>query len=197
VKPSDKIQDGLRDPAFMLQVDLCGWEETKNPTYIWEAIDRCERHGMPYPREVHQYLAEVAQRMCSAEARKATDLARVLPKLLGFHKGRGPGRLLDPDNVDADRMNLALLFATALEEQALRGARLNASAALRTALEKLPPSFQQTNDKTLKRWIEEATSLPHRARTAAEWRSDLRWHYNSILQLGEIIRETISRNKVM
>jgi len=111
---------GIDDPDLQIDVRLGLWEDMHNPAYLWQAIGICIKYGRVLPPAVMDYLADVAARMSSPEARAAKDLHKVLPSILGFPaKGPGPGRLLDPDAAAGDRddRKLAMLFAVELEQR--------------------------------------------------------------------------------
>jgi hypothetical protein len=175
-------------PDFQIQMEVSKWKETRNPVYLWNAVSICTDHKKPLPSPVLDYLAEVAQRIRSKEARECSDLRKVLPKIMGFpEKGRGPGRLLDPGPAatEGDWVHLAVLFGIELE----RGQKI--TAALRNAASKLPNSVQSANDKTKIVWIEKALDLEHRSRTAAEWQSDLRSRFHNLARwIEQAFRET-------
>jgi hypothetical protein len=155
----------LRHPLFQVRLNLSGWELERNPVHIWRTIAVCTRHEMPLPPPVLAYLADVAQRM--GEAQTAKDLRAVLPGIMGFSKGRGPGRLFDPGATDPDRLDLAVLFGIDLKLNPKAGV----SEALRRAAERVSPAFANAHERTLKAWVVEALSLDPRPRTTAQWRS--------------------------
>jgi hypothetical protein len=167
----------IRDPDLNIRADRSGWEETGNPVYVWQAVAVCTQHKKPLPDWIITYLAEVAQRMTSADARAAKDLRKVLPKIMGFTPSHGPGRPLDPDGGGHDALSLAIrchalslaiLFATEIEKG------LKPSAAIRKAAAALPDDVASRDERTLMRWMMQAAGLERRPRTNAEWREALR-----------------------
>jgi hypothetical protein len=178
----------LNHPAFQVRMNLSLWHHTGNPTYIWRVIGACIKHEVALPASVLAYLAEVVRRM--DEARTAKDLRAVLPEIMGFNKARGPGRLLDPDDTDSDRLDLAVLFGIELKTDP----KVSISEALRRAAEKVSATFQGTREKTLKAWVVEALSLDPQPRTKAQWRSAV---FDALDQIALSIcseTETVSRN---
>jgi len=83
---------------------LAGWQHTGNPVYIWRAIDIYAKNSTLLPPAVFDYLSATARRMDKARATK--DLRSALPVIMGFRTKRGPGRPLDPDSTDPDRLDL-------------------------------------------------------------------------------------------
>ena len=112
-------------------------------------------------------------------------MRKVLPSILGFpDKKRGPGRLLDPDDVDPDKFSLAILFFTEIEQGR------EPDEALANATRKLPPRFASAELKTLKRWVAQAMKLDDEPTTAADWRSALRSGFSDLLTLLNIVEES-------
>jgi hypothetical protein len=157
------------DPEHRL-VDLGRqWLEGDNPRHprlAWEAISICSSHKLPIPAWVSDYLAEVAGRMESAEAR---DLRAELPEILGFPAKRGPTSPL-PAETAVDRSMFAHLFAARIE----RGD--NISDALDMAVLALDPSDTTRDELTLLHWAAKHFGFQPTPRTPASWiRAMKRW----------------------
>jgi hypothetical protein len=183
----------LRDPDFRIRADRSQWEETGNPVYVWEAVAVCAERKRPFPEWVVDYLGGVAQRMTSADTRAATDVRKVLPKIMGFPAKPGPGRPLDPDGgKPEDALLLAVLFAAELEFDK----RLTPSAALRKAAAHadLPVDVASRDDRTLLRWVMQAAGLEHKPRTNADLRAALRSRFGAFATLIEEESARISRD---
>jgi hypothetical protein len=164
------------------------WEKTANPVYVWEAIQLCTDANWPLPPWVSTYLAAVANRMLSHEARRSPDLRRVLPSILGFRgrAKRGPGRPLDPDAGTDDRMHFALRFAI----EVCKGRE--PPHALTEACNVLDARCADKDIKTLWRWLKEEFGLTEMPRTNLEWRTAARDHYTPFFRLIEKkFRETV------
>jgi hypothetical protein len=182
----------LRNPEFMLKVSHSGWEETVNPFYTWNAIKICGDHGLPLPPWVCAYLFKVAENMASEEARRATDLRDVLKSILGFPgKGRGPGRLLDPDP-RAD----SLIFAAAFAAEIWSGREpLDAFAA---ACDKVDPAVADRDDKTLWGWLADEFALTARPKTNLEWRTAVDAKFVPFITgVVALCEEMVSRNRAV
>jgi hypothetical protein len=185
--PVDKWIATIRSPNFRIRSCRSGWEETGNPVYVWETIAICTEHKKPLPDWVMDYLAAAARRMSSADARAATDLRKVLPKIMGFPaKPSGPGRPLDPDGGKPDdAILLAILFATEIE----RGLRPSAALRKAAAHDDLPADVTSRDERTLLRWVMQAVGLERRPRTSAEWREALRSHLGDLGALVALIEQ--------
>jgi|SRR5271166_4381435 len=93
--PSDHVAEAHRRRI----ADLVQSMESKNPLYVWLAIDRCIEAGIPFPDWVLAYLKRSAGRlkemMSGAMPAGCGDVAReaeAVGKALGFGaKGRGRG----------------------------------------------------------------------------------------------------------
>jgi hypothetical protein len=176
----------MRDPGFNIRTCRSGWVETRNPVYVWEAVAVCTEHKKPLPDWIMAYLAEVAQRMTSDDAKAATDLREVLPRIMGFpaSERHGPGRRLDPGGgKHEDALSLAVLFAIEIEHG------LKPSEALRKVAAKLPPDIINRDERTLWRWLMKEVGLKCRPRTNAEWRAALRSHFKAYLSLLDFIEQ--------
>jgi hypothetical protein len=175
----------IRDPGLNIRACRSGWEEEKNPIYVWETIGICTKHKKPLPGWVVSYLADVAQRMTSDDAKAATDLREVLPRIMGFPAAErhGPGRRLDPHGGRYDAMSLAILFAIEIEHG------LKPSEALRKAAAGLPPDITNRDERTLWRWLMQEVGLKRRPSTNAEWRAALRSHFKASLSLLDFIEQ--------
>jgi hypothetical protein len=93
----NNAQAMLKDRRMRLEASRLAWDDTANPVFVWEAIKTCTDQNWRLPDWVSVYLAAVAERMTAEPARKAPDLRKILPTVLGFpKKNRGSGRLLEP-----------------------------------------------------------------------------------------------------
>ena len=125
---SIRVRTLLNQPSFQVRMALAGWHTHNNPVYIWQALGICIKHDMALPTAALDYLAATSRRMHKARATK--DLRSALLGIIGFPaKGPGPGRPLDPDSTDPDRLDLAILFGIELEGDA----RISIGTALRRA----------------------------------------------------------------
>jgi len=147
---------------------LAGWQHTGNPVYIWRAIDIYAKNSTLLPPAVFDYLSATARRMDKARATK--DLRSALPVIMGFRTKRGPGRPLDPDSTDPDRLDLAILFGIELESDT----KASVGVALRRAAGRVSHAYAKAHERTLKGWVAEALALDPRPRTKAEWRAAVR-----------------------
>src|SRR5262245_55042816 len=97
--PHEEVIKLTNNPDYRIRSLLARWGSTKNPVFIWKVIATCAGHKKHPPDDVWFYLTDVARCMTSEEARRSSDLRKILPEIMGFpKKGRpGPGRLLDPD----------------------------------------------------------------------------------------------------
>ena len=169
----DWLKDRIERPEFMLRVALGSWQETDNPAYVWWAIELCTRSDqIEFPHWVREYLAECAQRMSSPDAAGASDLRKVLPRIMGFPVKRGRGRLLDLGA--EDYATPAMRFAIEIE----KGAK--PTAALHTAFEALDAKIaDKMDDKTFLSHIKKFFGVPNAPRTNADWKRAIRkWFQN-------------------
>jgi hypothetical protein len=169
----DWLKDRIERPEFMLQVALGSWQETHNPAYVWWAIELCTSSDkIEFPNWVREYLAKCAQRMSSPDAAAASDLRKVLPRIMGFPAKRGRGHLLDLGA--EDYATSAMKFAIEIE----RGAR--PTQALRSAFEALDAEIaDRMDDKTLQSHIKNFFGIPKAPRTNIEWKRAIRaWFEN-------------------
>jgi hypothetical protein len=138
----------------------------RHPRLAWEAISICSSHKLPIPAWVSDYLAEVAGRMGSADAR---DLRAVLPMILGFPPKPGPTSPL-PAETAVDRSMFAHLFAARIE----RGD--NIPDAIDVAVLALDPSDTTRDELTLLHWAAKHFGFQPTPRTPASWiRAMKRW----------------------
>jgi hypothetical protein len=145
------------------------WEGTKNPYFVWQAIDTCSALQWELPDWVRAYLAGCARRMVSEDTVQASDLRKILPEVLGFPRKRGPGSLLKPDGDAAKYFESAVVFATEIENGA------KPSAALRTASEYLDKKVaDKIDDKTLRSHIKKLFGVANAPRTNADWKREIR-----------------------
>jgi hypothetical protein len=56
------------------------WEGTKNPYFVWQAIDTCSALKWELPDWVRAYLAGCAGRMVSKDTVQASDLRKILQR---------------------------------------------------------------------------------------------------------------------
>jgi hypothetical protein len=175
---SQKVIRLLRDPDFMLDATFSRWDETKNPYYAWEAINRCTTHKKQLPTWVVDYLSACAERMMSDKAQQSNDLRKILPWILAFPAKRGPGKLLNPDHDPDDKMIFALRFAIEIENGK------KPSIARSEAAKYLPRHRgDRIDDKTLQRWLKEYFHLARTPRTITEWKLAMRAHYDDFYTL--------------
>jgi hypothetical protein len=181
----------IRDPDFWIRMYRSGWEKTASPVYAWQAVAVCTEHKKPFPDWVMGYLAVVAKRMASDDARAAKDLRAVLPGIMGFPaKPSGPSRPLDPSaqGKNYNVLLLKLLFASAIEEGR------EPSEALDNALASLPSDIADRDDKTLWRWLMLDLDLKRKPSTNAEWKTALRVQFGSFLAFMENMEDKVSRD---
>jgi hypothetical protein len=157
---------------------------TGNPVYVWEAIAVCAEHNMPLRDWIISYLADVAERMTSDDARASTDLRAILPGIMGFSTKPGPGRLLNPDDDPDDKLLFAIRFAIEIEKgkkpsQALRDASTNVLSADLRVDDRTLLRWSNADDRTLRGWVKKVLYLPpqNAPRTNAEWKAVLRRHF--------------------
>src|ERR1700730_18056223 len=92
------LKDWVSNPDIALPHLQSDWEDTKNPFFVWSAINVCDLNQRELPDWVRAYLASCARRMVSEDAVQKSDLRKILPGVLGFpQKKRGPGPLLRPE----------------------------------------------------------------------------------------------------
>jgi hypothetical protein len=172
-----------RDPDFRLDTFLCAFADTANPYYMWQALDVCLKHKREIPGWLTAYLAECIDRMESDRAKKASDLARVLPWVFGFSKKSGPGNLLDPDRDPdrSDKLSFALHFAIKIEQ----GER--PSAALMSPCDEVldQERAEKITEKTLKSWLIKHFRLKKWPRTNSEWNEIAREHFCPVVTFIE------------
>ena len=107
----------VRDPDFTLDLFAQCFAADGNPYYAFMAIGICRKHGKQFPDWVNAYLDQVVERMESDEAKETDDLREVLPKIFGFPKRRGPGKLLNPGNNNPNRYLFAMRFKSLLMQK--------------------------------------------------------------------------------
>jgi hypothetical protein len=175
----------LRKPDAILPYLRSDWEGTKNPYFVWEAIDICNTRQWELPDWVRAYLVSCARRMMSEDAVQASDLRKILPEVLGFPRKRGPGNLLKPDGDVGKYFSAAVMFAVEIEKGA------EPSAALRTASEYLDKEVaDKIDDKTLRGHIRKLFGVKNAPRTNADWQREIgAWYATSFGQIRKEYRE--------
>jgi len=158
-----------------LDIPLGCFANTGNPYYAWQAIRICVKHKKKFPDTLLTYLGACADRMLSDEARKAGDVRKMLPGILGFPSKFGPGNLLDPDDDPDDRLGFALRFMVKLAQDEKPTVALENAAAEILGKE----CADRVDDKTLRRWILEEFNLQNWPRTPAEW-DEMKLHVRDI-----------------
>lgn len=155
---------GLSNPDFKIAGCRAGAEETGNPFYIWLAAEICIATKREFPGWVLDYLKQCAVRMRSPEARKHSDLRKMLPWVLGFpSKGkRGPGNPLDPD-LGRPHLHFVLQFSAYIY------CGVDPTTALHEACNDVFED-DDINDATLQRWVKKHYGLKTWPRTFDEWR---------------------------
>ena len=182
------LKEWISDPDIALPHLQSDWEDTKNPYFVWEAIEFCDAHQLEFPDWVRAYLASCARRMVSEDTVGASDLRKILPEVLGFpRKKRGPGNLLRPEGDGVEYMVQAMVFAVEIE----KGAK--PSVALHTASQSLGKKVaDRIDDKTLLNKIKTFFRLKNATRTNADWKRDIRARMKTFLLLEKEFRETSS-----
>ena len=182
----DEFKKRISDPDLMFLSFLNGWENTRNPYYVWNAIHLCTEHNRQFPEWVLLYLAECSTRMLAPDAKKSNDLRKILPSILGFPAKRGPGKPLDPDQDPNDVMELAIRFAIEIEKG------MDPPAARREATKYLPRRrADKIDDKTLQVWLKKHFGLKKSPRTNAEWKYILHRFYGHFVKvISAKFRET-------
>jgi hypothetical protein len=180
------LKDWISDPDIALPHLQSDWELTKNPYFVWEAIDFCDAHKLELPDWVRAYLASCARRMLSEDTVGASDLRKILPEVLGFpRKKRGPGNLLRPEGDSVEYMVQAMVFAVEIEKCA------KPLVALHTASQSLGKKVaDRIDDKTLLNKIKTFFRLKNATRTNADWKRDIRARMKTFLLLEKEFRET-------
>jgi hypothetical protein len=181
------LKDWASNPDIALPHLQSDWEDTKNPFFVWSAINVCDLNQRELPDWVRAYLASCALRMVSEDAVQASDLRKILPEVLGFpRKKRGPGNLLRPEGDGVEYMVQAMVFAVEIE----KGAK--PSVALHTASESLGKKVaDRIDDKTLLNKIKTFFGLKNATRTNADWKRDIRaWSAKTFEPLAKEFRET-------
>ena len=160
----------IKKPDLLLRTALFYWEDTRNPVYVWWAIEicTCGNDQVEFPSWVRDYLAECAKRMQSSDLVAESDLRKVLPRIMAFPKKRGRGNLLDIGG-DEEYSIPAMRFAIEIENGA------KPTAALRIAFESLDAKVaDKMDEKTLQSHIKKFFGMPNAPRTNAEWRRAIR-----------------------
>jgi hypothetical protein len=116
--------------------------------------------------------------MLAPDAKKSSDLRKILPSILGFPAKRGPGKPLDPDHDPNDVTLLAIVFARAIQKG------MDPSAARKEASKYLPRlRADKLDDKTLQVWLKNYFGLKKSPRTNHEWKRLLNRAYGSFFRL--------------
>lgn len=186
--PLEWILDHAKKPDFILPGSFAAWSETGNPVFVWIAIDACSRENIEFPDWVRLYLADCAQRMLSPTAEAASDVRKVLPRIMGFSLKRGPGKPLKPFGNDWQHMDVAISFMGGIA----KGAK--PTAALRSAFERLgAKAADKMDERTLLSHIKKFFEVSRAPRTNAGWRQAiLAWASEAYGPLVKEFRETRS-----
>jgi hypothetical protein len=147
-----------------LEIARGDFEESGNPHYAWKAIDFCIKNDLLVgPSWLTVYLAQCSERMLD-KAEQTTDLRKILPWVLGFPRGRGPGKLLHPYRSEG-QVHFAIEFAyRVLKGQDPVIARREACNAA------LDGKAAEADDKTLKRWLLKSFDLKKAPKNVEQWR---------------------------
>jgi hypothetical protein len=141
----DRLIDVL--PARVaLKVLRQDWEKSRNPFFVWKAVQACARGRADLPIWVLDYMVGCANRMFAPETVESKDLRATLLTVFGFPTKSGRGHhLLKPPGHEIDEYEIpTIAFAVELE----KGAR--PSAALRKAADHLPGHLINVDNKTLR-----------------------------------------------
>src|ERR1700738_2867756 len=180
------LKDWVSNPDIALPHLQSDWEDTKNPFFVWSAINVCDLNQRELPDWVRAYLASCARRMVSEDAVQKSDLRKILPGVLGFpQKKRGPGHLLRPEGDGVEYMVQAMVFAVEIEKGAKR------LVALHTASQSLGKKVaDRIDDKTLLNKIKTFFDLKNATRTNADWKRDIRARMKTFELLEKEFRES-------
>jgi hypothetical protein len=173
------------NPNLLLAACYDNWQDTKNPSHMWHAIDICARHKCDFPDWIREYLGLCAKRMMAeAQSKASKDLRAILPKVLGFPAKRGRGHPLRPDGSE-DYMTVAWAFAGEIAKgRKPSDALSNASKVLHKTL------GDKIDYKTLLGHIKKHFDLKKAPRTNAEWKKAIsNWYLENFGPLEKIFRE--------
>ena len=183
----EELEVLLRDPDFTLDLFAQSFADDGNPYYAFMAIGICRKHGKQFPDWVNAYLDQVVERMELDEAKETDDLREVLPKIFGFPKRRGPGKLLNPGD-NHKRILFAMKFKSLLFQkgQEPKQAMANAYNAI------FDGKNDNVDDRTLQRWLREEFSLSKLPSTTQEWKKIL---YDQFHPLAVYLRAHLEKQK--
>jgi hypothetical protein len=107
------LSDFLSNHQVTLPYYCTLWQESRDPYYVWSAINVCIDQDHEFPKWIRDYLGQCAKRMESS-FEQAKDRRKVLPEIFGFYaRRRGRSQPLHPfgDVSDLKYLELAAAFA--------------------------------------------------------------------------------------
>jgi hypothetical protein len=170
------------------------WLDTKNPYYVWRAIDTCITSRREFAPWIVEYLSGCAARMLSLETH---DLREVLSDILGFscakpdRNGVMPKHLLRPGDEDAYiYLAVAEYFVEEIQKGAAPVEARKRKAFHQETVESLAAHVHEklfdVDDKTLRINIEKCFGVKESPRTNAEWRQFIDAWYRQVEQVETI-----------
>jgi hypothetical protein len=182
------LQEYCKTPEVVLGYTSAEWEQSHNPYFAWKAIQYCTQRKIDFPDWVRDYLAECAQRMVSPSAAEASDVRKVLPRIMGFASKRGPGTPLRPEGKEDQYFDAALCFAREIAKGA------SPTVAIQTAFETLAPEVADKMDhRTLRSHIKKFFEATGSLRTWEDWRDAILAWGKRVRLLRQKFRETTPR----
>jgi hypothetical protein len=137
------------------------FEASGNPRYAWAALGLCTDQK-PLPRWLMEYLVQCSERMQNAD--QASDLRKILPRVLGFPTKRAKKSWGDKINPRmwkfVTEFGVRILYGD--DPRAARRNGCNAAFASKVA--------DRLEDKTLMRWLHQAYLLKKEPKDAQQWK---------------------------
>jgi hypothetical protein len=177
--------ESIWTPAAQIETCRRLWMEEANPYRVWDAIDICSKHGLPFPDWICAYLADCASRMTGPGATHG-DLRKALPKIMKFNMKPG-ANLLRPDGRDdgGDDLLLAMRFVT---EHVVLGS--TTEDALGNAYVGLNPALARMDSRSLLARIKKVFGIKRTPLTRAKWAEAIEplfvQRYIAFLELAEL-----------